>query len=181
MSQPFILKRQPEWSVRSMTADQIPLVVSWIAGIDPLSTINVPDLVADMHQEFLHARSKTPSEYYIGFYGQLETFYMVGFPFPGKAKYDSASTKWRNDYEVSTLLVNPALSRELYLPLYHQVVKFLFTREDIGRVLLQIEKTNDYLQSVVSRLGFEPYEYSKKQSVSYGWYACRRADFIRYT
>lgn len=166
--------------VQSMTADQIPLVVSWIAGIDPLSTINEPDLVADMQQEFLHARTKTPSEYYIGFYDQLATFYMVGFPFPGKAKYDSASAKGRNDYEISTLLVNPALSRELYLPLYHQAVKFLFTREDIGRVLLQIEKTNEYLQSVLLRLGFQVYEYGKKESASYRWYACRRSNFIRY-
>jgi hypothetical protein len=148
-----------------MSVQQIPLVVSWIAAIDPRSETDQIGLATRMTRELSDASELGITEYYIGYFEQMPTFFMVGFPVEG------------HSYEISTLLVSPLIEGKLHLPLYHQVVQFIFKKDSVDRVIYQVESYNELLKSILTSLGFRDFG-SAAATPTRIWYGCHRAEFL---
>jgi hypothetical protein len=161
-----------------MSVQQIPLVVSWIAAIDPNRETDQIGLAARMSQELADASELGITEYYIGYFEQMPTFFMVGLPVEGKLPSLPALPDGYVDYEIATLLVSPLITEELYFPLIHQAINFAFTKTSISRVIYQIESTNQLLKSILSRLGFQEIDYIDSAQTRI-WYGCGSNEFLR--
>jgi hypothetical protein len=179
MSTNFDLTAQSSWSVRPMSAQQVPLVVSWIAAIDPNRNMDQLGLVDRMTHELEEASRLGLSEYYIGYFEELSTFFMIGFPLDTKAHVSALLPDGHGDYEIATLLVNPLIKeKELHFGVYLRAVQFIFSKEkSVVRILYQVEIQDKTLPSILLPLGFR-----KLGSVDLAgtrtWYGCLRDEFL---
>jgi hypothetical protein len=148
-----------------MSVQQIPLVVSWIAAIDPNRNTDEIGLAERMTRELSDASELGITEYFIGYFEQLPTFFMVGSPVEG------------HNYEIVTLLVSPLIEEKLHLPLYHQVIQFVFKKELVDRVIYQVESKNELQKAILAALGFRDFGSTDSAPIRV-CYGCRRADFL---
>jgi hypothetical protein len=177
MSSTAELSVQPSWSVRLMSIQQIPLVVSWIAAIDPNSEIDEIGIADRMKQEMVEAVEIGRSEYYIGYFEQMPTFFMVGFLVEGDILFLPALKDSGREYEIATLLISPLIAEELHFHLYLQAIQYIFKRDLVGRVVYQIEGPNRFLKSILLRLGFCELQNADYTSIGI-WFECRRSAFL---
>src|SRR5579862_5559504 len=168
---------QPSWSVRPMSVQQIPLVVSWIAALDHTREIDQIGLAERMTREFVEALKIERTEYFLGYFEQMPTFFMVGLPVEGKIPVLAALPDGLVDYEISTLLVSPLIEEKLHFPLYHQAVQFIFKKEPVDRVIYQVQDTNDRLKSTLQALGFQDL-CTADSPPNRIWYGCRQREFL---
>lgn len=168
---------QPSWSVRPMSIQQVPLVVSWIAAIDPARETDQPGLADRMRRELIDASELEITEYYIGYFEQMPTFFMVGFVVAKKLPALASLLGGYVDYEISTFLISPLIEERLHLPLYRLAVQFILRRGLIDRVMYQVESKNELLKSILEKLGFRDLGPTHPRS-SRNWYGCRRIDFF---
>jgi pectin methylesterase-like acyl-CoA thioesterase len=131
------------WSVCPMSLQQVSLVVSWISAIDPNTEIDQTALATSMKQELKEARKIGGCEYFIGDFGKMPMYFMVGFACMG-----------RSAFEVATILVNPLLAEALQYPVYQQAFQSIFKDRSIDRIVIEVEAGSKYLKSVMLRLGF---------------------------
>jgi hypothetical protein len=160
-----------------MSVQQIPLVVAWIAAIDPTREIDQIGLADRMTRELADASELGITEYYIGYFEQMPTFFMVGSPVEGKLPALPALPAGGVDYEIATLLVSPLIEEKLHLPLYHQVLQFIFKKELVERVIYQVEAKNDARKSALEAIGFRDLR-TADSAPNRIWYGCRRTEFL---
>jgi hypothetical protein len=160
-----------------MSIQQVHLAVGWIAAIDPNSQIDQIGVVDRMKWEMEEALEVGISEYYIGYFGQLSTFFMVGFLNKEKQSALPALKDGEYDYEIATLLVSPLIEEALHFPLYYHAAQFILGKQRVGRVIYQVEDTNEFLKAILVHLGFCELGYSDSVYPRV-WYGCRRADFL---
>ena len=164
MSRAVNLTAQPAWSIRPMSSEQIPLVVSWIATIHPAGDIDEIDMAQGMRQEMDECHALGTCEYFIGYFQQMATFYLVG----AKAEPD--------DYEIITLLPRFVVTEDLYLHLFHQAIQFVFEKEEMSRIIFQLDAENELRRSILLQLGFNAVD--RPGDRSHTWWGCVRLDFM---
>lgn len=147
-----------------MSPEQIPLVVSWIAAISTAGEIDQIDIAAKMEREMRECTAAGICEYFIGYFQQMATFYLVG------------ALVGSDDYEVITLLPSPVVTEDLYLHLFHQAIKFVFEKEATARVVFQVDVVNELRQSILFQLGF--CEVAAPSDGSQRWWGCPRLGFV---
>jgi hypothetical protein len=160
-----------------MSVQQIPLVVSWIAAIDPSRETDQIGLADRMARELADASELGITEYYIGYFEQMPTFFMVGSRVEGRLPALPALPNGYYDYEIATLLVSPLIEQKLHLPLYHQVLQFIFKKGLVDRAIYQVEDKNERLRSALAALGFRDLQ-SADSAPNRIWYGCQRAEFL---
>jgi len=166
MRPPVTPSKYPQWFIRPMELHQIHLVVSWMDALDPYGEMDQPAIATRMEKEMIRAQATHSPQYIIGRIDELPAFFLNGF------------LTSNLDYEILTLLPNPILQRELYSSVYLQAFKYLFEQDLVGRILLQVEKGDDYLITILYQLGFTaPGDYTT-HNLTHKWYACKLADFI---
>jgi len=159
-----------------MTLGQVPLVVSWIAAIDPDAAMNEIEVAARMERELIDAGEAGVYHYFIGYFERLATFFMVGARLAWGTVGGGRNERREQDYEIVTLLVSPVITEDLYLPLFHQAIGFVFESERVDRVICKIEVGDELRGKVLRRLGFYEVEWEGGDGVS-GWYGCSRERF----
>jgi hypothetical protein len=177
MSSTAELTAQPSWSVRPMLLEQVPLVVSWIAAIDPTTEIDQTGIADRMRREMEVAIRKRLADYHIGYFENLSTFFLEGFQLEKQTVFLPPLSGAGKDYEIATLLISPLIGNELHLPLYHQAVRFIFDAVVVDRIVYQIDKTNEFLAAVLLGLGFRELGHADAGDTRV-WYGCRRSEFI---
>lgn len=162
----------PKWSVQPMQLSQIHLVVSWIDALEPYKETDQVSTAARIEKEMIRAQASKTPQYIIGHVDELPVFFLIGFALSAKESNVS------RDYEILTLFINPILQNKLYQPVYQQAIKYLFDQDLIGRVLLQIEKSDKDQIAILRKLGFSPPKDYITHNLTHQWYACKLCDFI---
>ena len=132
------------WSVRPMSCRQVPLVVWWIASIDPNVDTDQPGLITIMNQELIDARKLGCPEYYVGYFSETPMYFLVGFRDERTASF-----------EIATLLVGPLVRTALHFRLYQQMIRLIFRRRRIGRITWEIEAPDPGLRLMLREIGFK--------------------------
>jgi hypothetical protein len=162
-----------------MSAHQVPVVVSWIAAIDPNRNMDQLGLADRMTHELEEASGLGLSDYYMGYFEQLSTFFMIGLPIDRKAHVSALLPDGHGDYEIATLLLNPLIKeKELHFAVYLRAVQFIFREEKaVERILYQVENQNQTLPSILLSLGFRELG-SVDLAGTRTWYGCLRDEFL---
>jgi hypothetical protein len=172
------LSNQPKWLVQPMKLRQIHVVVSWIDALEPYKEVDQASIAVRMKEEMIRARAAKSPQYIIGHVVELPAFFMIGFPLSAKENIPTKKLKVSRDYEILTFLINPILQKQLYRPVYEQAFKYLFDQHVIGRILLQIQRTDADQITILRELGFAPPLDYTTHNVTHLWYACKLSDFI---
>lgn len=136
-----------------MSLRQIPLVVWWIASIDPTVDCDQTALINSMMREVAEARDTGGAEYFIGYYTDVPMYFLVGF-----------RNELQSSFDIATLLIGPLVTPELHFQLYQQAVRILLRRSSIDRITMEVDNSNRRLKLTLRRLGFHALMISSSKS-----------------
>jgi len=144
LQQPIPALHHPEWDVRPMTIAHISLVVSWMAFLDPGAKMDQSAVEAQLSKDINEAHESNLMEHRMGFFQELPVFYMEG----GIIRLSKSFKLLKGNaagqgYEISTLLINPTIENRLILPVHYRVIKFLFERSNILRIIISVKMNHD--------------------------------------
>jgi hypothetical protein len=157
-----------------MTLEQIPMVIDWMAAIDPNNKMDRKYTIEQMRDEMLLAAKNHNIVHYIGYFDRDAAFFIVVLPGAGRPSISPSTLGMAGEYELFTLL--PRSSNMDIFRVTAWAIHFVFSMGFVDSVLRQVKSTDQQGRWILDTLGFSELE-DRETALGYVWYACGKEDF----
>ncbi|MDR3715806.1 MAG: hypothetical protein P4L51_23580 [Puia sp.] len=166
-----------EWGIQPIREEHLPEIAEWINAIGRHRGLNPNLIAAQMLNEHQIAVKGGYIDYYVGTRSGQLIFYFNGYCKDRKGALPGKIHK-KKDYSLS-LIVNTLVPgyAGFYAEIWFRVLFFVFQKPNVGRILTEIDPTDELLTKSLSKLGFHKMNKHEAPQYSPGWLVCNRTDF----
>jgi hypothetical protein len=166
-----------EWKIQLAEEQHVSEIAQWIKAIDKNRTSDANLIAGVLRNGLQLAKNSSDIAYYVGTRNDQLLFYFNG-ALKERRGVSSGKILKKLDCTLSVVLnVLVPNYQALYIEVWFNILSFLFRQPSVGRIITEVDLTDDLLFDTLVRLGFRELETTDIQPNLSPCYACNRTDF----